>query len=100
MASPDFHIEIVTQGWITPSDPTAATWDLCTHGDVRLTIGGEVIAPGAAATSTGSVRQRSVSFGRSRPTRSQSGTTDPARLRPRSGPATVGIGAFPLGQES
>jgi hypothetical protein len=44
----DFHIEIVKQGWITSDDLDydAATLDLCTHGDLRLTIGGQTIASG------------------------------------------------------
>ena len=48
IASPDFHIEIVKQGWIASDDPDfdVATHDLCTHGDIRLTIGGQVIAVG------------------------------------------------------
>jgi hypothetical protein len=45
---PAFHIEIVEQGWIAPRsadyDPVAR--DLCSHGDIRLTIGGEIIAAG------------------------------------------------------
>ena len=48
VASPSFHIEITEQGWLgTPSDdydPTVA--DLCSHGDIRLIIGGEVVAVG------------------------------------------------------
>ena len=46
--SADFHIEIVKQGWIVTDDPDydVASHDLCTHGDIRLTIGGQVIAVG------------------------------------------------------
>jgi hypothetical protein len=36
-----FEIEITKQGWLGP--PQA---DLCSHGDLRLTIGGEIIAAG------------------------------------------------------
>ncbi len=46
--SAEFHIEIVKQGWIASDDPDydVATHDLCTHGDIRLTVGGRVIAVG------------------------------------------------------
>jgi hypothetical protein len=46
--SADFEIEIVTQGWISVSDPAydVAARDLCTHGDLRLVIGGREIAAG------------------------------------------------------
>jgi len=43
---PDFHIEIVTQEWLAPNRPGAEDNDLCTHGDIRLVIGGQTIAPG------------------------------------------------------
>jgi hypothetical protein len=48
---PGFHIEIVTQGWLgedgpNTGDPEAAAYDLCSHGDIRLVIGGETIASG------------------------------------------------------
>jgi hypothetical protein len=48
IGSADFHIEIVKQGWIASDDPDydVAARDLCTHGDIRLTIGGEIIAVG------------------------------------------------------
>ncbi len=48
MGLPQFHIEIVEQGWITSDDPgyDAATRDLCTHGDIRLVIGGQMVAAG------------------------------------------------------
>jgi hypothetical protein len=42
---PDFEIEITEQGWLDPDlddDPA----DLCSHGDIRLEIGGHMIAPG------------------------------------------------------
>jgi hypothetical protein len=45
MSPPDFEIEITEQGWLDPDlddDPA----DLCSHGDIRLVIGGRVIAPG------------------------------------------------------
>jgi hypothetical protein len=43
-----FEIKIVKQGWLeTPAhEYNAEKIDLCTHGDVRLIIGGEVVAPG------------------------------------------------------
>lgn len=43
-----FEIEIIDQGWLEPGeryDP--ARQDLCTHGRVRLVIGGETIADSA-----------------------------------------------------
>ena len=42
MSNTDFEIEIVTQGWIgvTPDD---VAYDLCSHGDIRLVIGGRTI---------------------------------------------------------
>jgi hypothetical protein len=48
---PGLHLEIVTQGWVGPGgpdadDPAAAGSDLCSHGDIRLVIGGETIARG------------------------------------------------------
>ena len=48
VALPSFHIEITKQGWLgTPSDDyDPAVVDLCSHGDIRLVIGGEVIADG------------------------------------------------------
>ena len=50
MDLPGFHIEIVTQGWLGPNgltdDPEAAAYDRCSHGDVRLVIGGQTIASG------------------------------------------------------
>ena len=44
-ALPDFEIEIIGQRWITDG-PESVRNDLCSHGDVRLVIGGRVIAPG------------------------------------------------------
>jgi hypothetical protein len=49
---PDFHIEIAKQGWLTQNgpdanDPEAALRDLCSHGDIRLVIGGQTIATGS-----------------------------------------------------
>jgi hypothetical protein len=44
MKAPDFEIEITEQGWIDPDlddDPA----DLCSHGGIRLVIGGRMIAP-------------------------------------------------------
>ncbi len=48
MGLAEFHIEIVKQGWITSDDPgyDAAARDLCTHGDIRLVIGGQTVAAG------------------------------------------------------
>jgi hypothetical protein len=49
MPGPAFLIEIVKQGWLEPSQPAkydAAAVDLCSHGDVRVVIGGVTIAPG------------------------------------------------------
>lgn len=45
MRDPAFEIEITSQGWIT-DEPGSARSDLCSHGGVRLVIGGEVILPG------------------------------------------------------
>ena len=42
---PAFAIEITRQGWIT-SEADSVDRDLCSHGDIRLVIGGRVIAPG------------------------------------------------------
>jgi hypothetical protein len=44
-APPDFELEITRQGWITDG-PESVREDLCSHGDIRLVIGGRVIAPG------------------------------------------------------
>jgi hypothetical protein len=43
--SPNFEIDIIQQGWIS-SDPASVRADLCSHGDIRLLIGRQVIAPG------------------------------------------------------
>ena len=45
MSLPEFGIEITGQGWIT-DDEESARWDRCTHGDLRLVVGGTVIVPG------------------------------------------------------
>jgi len=45
VAPADFEIEITQQGWLDPElhdDP----YDLCSHGDIRLTVGGQIISPG------------------------------------------------------
>jgi hypothetical protein len=45
MSRTKLEIEITRQGWVDPEldeDPA----DLCSHGEIRLEIGGEVIAPG------------------------------------------------------
>jgi len=45
MTLPDFAIEITKQGWIN-DEPESARYDPCSHGDIRVVIGGRVIAPG------------------------------------------------------
>jgi hypothetical protein len=45
VTSPAFEIEITKQGWIT-EDEESARIDLCSHGNLRLVIGGSVILPG------------------------------------------------------
>jgi hypothetical protein len=45
MSHPEFEIEIMTQGWIGPTQADAE-YDLCSHGDIRVVIGGCVVAPG------------------------------------------------------
>lgn len=44
-AGPDFEIQITEQGWIS-GQPDSVREDLRSHGDIRLVIGGRVIAPG------------------------------------------------------
>lgn len=39
----EFELEITRQGWI---EPDLADRDLCSHGDVRVVIGGHVVASG------------------------------------------------------
>jgi hypothetical protein len=46
MGHPDFEIEIITQGWVGGT-PEQAKNDLCSHGDIRLVIGGCPVAPAA-----------------------------------------------------
>jgi hypothetical protein len=46
MRHPDFEIEIITQGWVGET-PEQVKNDLCSHGSVRLAIGGCIVAPGA-----------------------------------------------------
>jgi hypothetical protein len=49
MASGAFELEIVRQGWIDPKlELDDAPADLCSHGDIRLEIGGRVIVSGEA----------------------------------------------------
>jgi hypothetical protein len=43
MASSDFQIEILEQDWLRGGE---AEDDLCSHGRIRLVIGGQVIATG------------------------------------------------------
>jgi hypothetical protein len=45
MSSAGFEIEITRQGWLD-ADEDDLPGDLCSHGDVRLEIGGQVIVPG------------------------------------------------------
>jgi hypothetical protein len=45
MALSAFEIEITRQGWIDP-DESDMPIDLCSHGDIRLEIGGQVIVSG------------------------------------------------------
>jgi hypothetical protein len=45
VAAQDFAIEITRLGWIDP-DLEDASGDPCSHGDIRLEIGGQVIVPG------------------------------------------------------
>ncbi|HXJ34844.1 MAG TPA: hypothetical protein VMS22_12495 [Candidatus Eisenbacteria bacterium] len=47
MTSAGFEIEIKRQGWIDPELEVAPA-DLCSHGDIRLEIGGQVIVSGEA----------------------------------------------------
>jgi hypothetical protein len=45
VTAPEFEIEIVSQGWITEDEESMRN-DLCSHGEVRLVIGGEtIVAP-------------------------------------------------------
>ena len=51
MSAAGFEIEITSQGWL---DAPSADWDparddLCSHGDLRLVIGGRVIAAGVGS---------------------------------------------------
>jgi hypothetical protein len=49
MTSAGFEIEITKQGWIDPElELDEAPADLCSHGDIRLEIGGLVIVSGKA----------------------------------------------------
>jgi hypothetical protein len=49
MTSGGFEIEITKQGWIDPKlGLDDAPNDLCSHGDIRLEIGGQVIVSGEA----------------------------------------------------
>jgi hypothetical protein len=43
MATNDFQIEIIEQGWLEGSSPEE---DLCSHGKIKLTIGGHSITSG------------------------------------------------------
>ncbi|MDP9261738.1 MAG: hypothetical protein M3O89_07205 [Actinomycetota bacterium] len=46
MSDSVFEIEIITQGWTGSTEEDAERVDLCSHGDIRLTIGDCLIAPG------------------------------------------------------
>ena len=48
--NPSFSIEIVEQGWIAPD---AGDDDLCSHGRIRLVIGGETILDGGPDVEVG-----------------------------------------------
>ena len=41
-----FRIELLDQGWLIPSDPDG---DLCSHGHLRLTVGGVEVVGGHAS---------------------------------------------------
>ena len=41
-----FELEVTSQGWLESTTWDAEREDLCSHGDLRLVIGGHVIAPG------------------------------------------------------
>ncbi len=45
MSLAPFEIEITSQGWITDTAESARS-DLCSHGEIRLVIGGQLIVPG------------------------------------------------------
>jgi len=40
MMTDEFRIELLEHGWLVPSD---ADYDLCSHGHLRLTVGGVVV---------------------------------------------------------
>jgi hypothetical protein len=46
MGTRDFHIEILEQGWLEGSSPEEDPWDLCSHGKIKLEIGGQPITSG------------------------------------------------------
>jgi len=49
MTNAGFEIEITKQGWIDPKlKLDEAPADLCSHGDIRLKIGGQVVVSGKA----------------------------------------------------
>jgi hypothetical protein len=41
----NFEIDITEQGWFD-AEADSERYDLCSHGDIRLIIGGRVVAPG------------------------------------------------------
>jgi len=47
MGQLNFEVEIVEQGWLKgDAHYDVVAYDLCSHGDIRLVIGGEVISAG------------------------------------------------------
>ena len=46
MGEGDFHIDILRQGWLG-DEPNAAAVDLCSHGRMRIVIGGQVVTDGS-----------------------------------------------------
>src|SRR5262245_47880158 len=46
VASSDFELEIADQGWLGSLSDEEAEHDLCSHGRIRLSIGGRTIDPG------------------------------------------------------
>ena len=45
MTPPEFEIQIVRQGWLDAGG-SGPEFDLCSHGEIRLVIGGYSVAPG------------------------------------------------------
>ena len=72
-----FELEVTSQGWLESPTWDAAREDLCSHGDLRLVIGGRVIAAGDGSGDYTISRARSPSCVRS------SRTTHGATRSPR-----------------